>query len=231
MLEIPAIAIATRGALTAIALDERPHIRFSDAGQLHAESQPQARPAGVFHGHGLRVWRRHVEQPRTAPEGIRGAGWGIVCRALTNPRVEGHKSARQQADPACLREIIPGLPGDIISEDRVPSSRFTRATSSESAALEHRISWNYFSLLAGCEAALREALQSVAEPTKLEPGLPRLSGFQLSAGSRRVLCTFSWWRDMSAFELHASLPHTTKFISSVEPLIDHPFSVSLTEPI
>ena len=29
------------------ALDERPHIRFSDAGQPHAKSQPEAEPAGV----------------------------------------------------------------------------------------------------------------------------------------------------------------------------------------
>jgi quinol monooxygenase YgiN len=42
---------------------------------------------------------------------------------------------------------------------------------------------------------------------------------------------YSRWRDRAAFELHASLPHTVQFISTVEPLIDHPLTVSLTEPL
>jgi quinol monooxygenase YgiN len=41
----------------------------------------------------------------------------------------------------------------------------------------------------------------------------------------------SRWRDRAAFELHASFPHTQRFLSAVEGLIDHPLSVSLTEPL
>ena len=29
-----------------------------------------------------------------------------------------------------------------------------------------------------------------------------------------------------AFELHASLPHTTRFVAKVQPLIDHPLDVT-----
>jgi hypothetical protein len=36
---------------------------------------------------------------------------------------------------------------------------------------------------------------------------------------------------MAAFDLHATLPHTLRFISTVEQLIDHPLMVSLAEPL
>jgi len=82
----------------------------------------------------------------------------------------------------------------------------------------------------GCEAALREAIRTVEGPTKLEPGCLSYQAFQ----SVRVPGEFyvhSRWRDKVAFELHASLPHTVQFISTVEALIDHPLSVALTEPL
>ncbi len=82
----------------------------------------------------------------------------------------------------------------------------------------------------GQEAALREALRKVEGPTRLEPGCLSYQAFQ----SVRVPGEFyvhSRWRDRAAFELHASLPHTVEFISAVEALIDHPLSVSLTEPL
>jgi len=82
----------------------------------------------------------------------------------------------------------------------------------------------------GCEAALREAIQTVERPTRAEPGCLSYQAFQ----SVRVPGEFyvhSRWRDRAAFELHASLPHTVLFISTVQALIDHPLSVSLTEPL
>ena len=82
----------------------------------------------------------------------------------------------------------------------------------------------------GCEAALREAIQAVAGPTRLEPGCLGYQAFR----SVRVPGEFyihSRWRDRAAFELHASLPHTVRFIATAEALIDHPLDVSLTEPL
>ena len=82
----------------------------------------------------------------------------------------------------------------------------------------------------GQEAALREAIRKVEGPTRLEPGCLGFDAFQ----SVRVPGEFyihSRWRDRAAFDLHASLPHTVEFISTVETLIDHPLSVSLTEPL
>jgi quinol monooxygenase YgiN len=34
---------------------------------------------------------------------------------------------------------------------------------------------------------------------------------------------------MAAFERHVLLPHTMHFVARVEPLIDHPLSVTLAE--
>ena len=82
----------------------------------------------------------------------------------------------------------------------------------------------------GSEAALREAIRTVEGPTKLERGCISYQAFQ----SVRVTGEFyihSRWRDSAAFELHASLPHTVRFLSAVEELIDHPLIVSLTEPL
>jgi quinol monooxygenase YgiN len=82
----------------------------------------------------------------------------------------------------------------------------------------------------GCEASLREAIQTVAGPTKLEPGCLGYQAFQ-SVRVQGEFYVHSRWRDRAAFELHSSLPHTVQFISTVEALIDHPLSVSLTEPL
>lgn len=82
----------------------------------------------------------------------------------------------------------------------------------------------------GCESALREAIHTVKGPTELEPGCLSYQAFQ-SVRTQGEFYVHSRWRDKAAFELHASLPHAVQFISTVEALIDHPLSVSLTEPL
>lgn len=82
----------------------------------------------------------------------------------------------------------------------------------------------------GCEAALRDAIQAVEEPTKQEPGCISYEAFR----SVRVAGEFyihSRWRDRESFDIHATLPHTVRFISIAEKLIDHPLAISLTESI
>ena len=41
----------------------------------------------------------------------------------------------------------------------------------------------------------------------------------------------SRWTDEAAFDLHAQLPHTVRFIERVGPLIDHPLDVTRAELI
>ena len=38
-------------------------------------------------------------------------------------------------------------------------------------------------------------------------------------------------RQAAAFERHAELPHTVRFVETVEPLLDHPFKATLSEQI
>lgn len=82
----------------------------------------------------------------------------------------------------------------------------------------------------GCEAAFREAIRDVQGPTRQEPGCLSYNAFQ-SVRDRNELYVHSCWRDQAAFEHHASLPHTMRFVAAVETLIDHPLGVSLTEPL
>jgi quinol monooxygenase YgiN len=41
----------------------------------------------------------------------------------------------------------------------------------------------------------------------------------------RLFYIHSRWKDETAFEHHADLPHTIRFVARVEPLIDHPLDV------
>lgn len=41
----------------------------------------------------------------------------------------------------------------------------------------------------------------------------------------------SRWTDEAAFEIHAGLPHTVRFLERVAPLIDHPVDVTRAERI
>jgi len=64
----------------------------------------------------------------------------------------------------------------------------------------------------GKQAEVRQAMFEVSGPTRKEPGCPR-------------------WKDMVAFERHAELPHTVRFVETVEPLLDHPFKATLSEQL
>ena len=80
----------------------------------------------------------------------------------------------------------------------------------------------------GCEDALRDAIRTVEVPTRREPGCLDYQVFR----SVRVPGEFvihSRWRDQTAFDLHASLPHTVDFLATAEALIDDPFAIALTE--
>ena len=43
--------------------------------------------------------------------------------------------------------------------------------------------------------------------------------------------TPSRWKDVEAFERHAELPHTVRFLETAEPLIDNAFDIHRTEQI
>ena len=82
----------------------------------------------------------------------------------------------------------------------------------------------------GNEAAVAAALLEVAQPTREEPGCLAIQDFR-SLRDPRLFFVHSRWKDEAAFETHATLPHTVRFLALVEKLIDHPLDVVRTRPI
>jgi quinol monooxygenase YgiN len=78
------------------------------------------------------------------------------------------------------------------------------------------------------EAALADAIANVLGPTREEPGCISVHAFR-SIRDPVLFYIHSRWISEEAFEVHASLPHTVRFIERVEPLIDHPLDVARTE--
>jgi quinol monooxygenase YgiN len=82
----------------------------------------------------------------------------------------------------------------------------------------------------GLEAAVAEAMRDGLAPTREEPGCLSIHHFR-SVRDPRLFYIHSVWKDEAAFELHAVLPHTVRFLERVQPLIDHPLDVNRTERI
>lgn len=82
----------------------------------------------------------------------------------------------------------------------------------------------------GNAEAVREALEDVVVPSRAEPGCLSIHAFRALRDSR-LFYIHSAWNDEAAFEIHAGLPHTVRFIRRVEPLIDHPLDTVRTERI
>jgi quinol monooxygenase YgiN len=82
----------------------------------------------------------------------------------------------------------------------------------------------------GQEDAVESALRDTVAPSREEPGCLSIHAFR-SVRDRRLFYIHSRWKDEAAFEVHAGLPHTVRFIERVAPLIDHPLDVNRTERI
>jgi quinol monooxygenase YgiN len=79
----------------------------------------------------------------------------------------------------------------------------------------------------GRRDAVRQAMYEVQGPTRAEPGCLRYGAFQ-SVRDPDEFYIHSCWQDMAAFERHAELPHTVRFLGSLEPLLDHPFRATVS---
>jgi quinol monooxygenase YgiN len=82
----------------------------------------------------------------------------------------------------------------------------------------------------GEETALAEAIRDVSGPTRQESGCLSYQAFT-STRDRRLFFINSEWVDEAAFERHAELPHTVRFIGRAEALIDHQLDVNRTTRI
>jgi quinol monooxygenase YgiN len=79
----------------------------------------------------------------------------------------------------------------------------------------------------GQDAAVADALRAVIRPTREEPGCLAIEAHQ-STRDVRMFYIHSRWVDEAAFEAHAGLPHTRRFIERVRMLIDHPLDITRT---
>lgn len=82
----------------------------------------------------------------------------------------------------------------------------------------------------GHERALAESLRDVLGPSRDEPGCLGIHAFR-SVRDPRLFYIHSRWKDEAAFDRHATLPHTIRFIERVEAQVDHPLDVTRAEQI
>ena len=75
----------------------------------------------------------------------------------------------------------------------------------------------------GAEEQLREALMGVVEPSRAEAGCVAFHVFE-SVREPARFAIHSEWVDEAAFEVHAAMPHTIRFVAAVEDLTGQPVS-------
>jgi len=77
----------------------------------------------------------------------------------------------------------------------------------------------------GNESVVEKALRDVIGPSSEEPGCSSIGAFR-STRDPQLFYIHSRWKDEAAFEIHAGLPHTVRFLERVAPLIDHPLDIT-----
>jgi quinol monooxygenase YgiN len=82
----------------------------------------------------------------------------------------------------------------------------------------------------GEESAVEEALREVTGPSREEDGCLSFHTFR-SMRDRRLFFIHSRWLDEAAFQRHAGLLHTVRFLKRVDALLDQPRDVTRTEMI
>jgi quinol monooxygenase YgiN len=82
----------------------------------------------------------------------------------------------------------------------------------------------------GEETAVEEALREVTGPSREEDGCLSFHTFR-SMRDSRLFFIHSRWLNEAAFQEHAVLPHTVRFLTRVDTLLDQPRDVTRTEMI
>jgi len=87
-----------------------------------------------------------------------------------------------------------------------------------------------FHALEGQEAALSTVLREQVPAARTEPGCLAIAAYR-SVRDPRLFWIHSRWIDEAAFETHAGLPRTLRFVERAQALIDHPFAATRTHAI
>ncbi len=84
--------------------------------------------------------------------------------------------------------------------------------------------------LAGKDLEFQLELLRVVEASRSEAGCLAIHAFE-SLREPRVFTIHSEWVDEAAFELHAQLPHTVRFVAAAKELLTHPIDGLRTRQI
>jgi quinol monooxygenase YgiN len=87
-----------------------------------------------------------------------------------------------------------------------------------------------FHARAGHDAAVEAALRDVVPPSRAEPGCRAIAAYR-STRDPLLFYIHSHWAHETAFDTHATLPHTVRFLERVRPLLDHDLEVTRARPI
>jgi quinol monooxygenase YgiN len=68
-------------------------------------------------------------------------------------------------------------------------------------------------------------IQEVLGPTRQEPGCLQIEAFG-STQDQRLFHIHSRWKDEAAFDNHLQLPHTRRFLNTIQGLLDRPIDVT-----
>ena len=87
-----------------------------------------------------------------------------------------------------------------------------------------------FHVQEGMEAKAEEALREVVEASREEAGCVEIHAYR-GIRDAQVYYIHSVWKDAAAFDLHATLPHTVRFLERIVELSDQERDVKRTERI
>ena len=82
----------------------------------------------------------------------------------------------------------------------------------------------------GREEAVAALLRAQIGPVRKEPGCVGMDAYR-STRNPRLFYIHSRWIDEDAFEVHARLPGTDRFVERMQALIDHPFEATRTRSL
>ncbi|MCW5745414.1 MAG: antibiotic biosynthesis monooxygenase [Alphaproteobacteria bacterium] len=78
--------------------------------------------------------------------------------------------------------------------------------------------------------SVASAMRDSVLASRREPGCVAIDGYR-STRDARLFYIHSRWVDEAAFDLHAAMPHTVRFLERVQPLIDHPLDVTRSRAV
>ncbi len=84
-----------------------------------------------------------------------------------------------------------------------------------------------FHALEGQDGAVAALLRAQVAQVRAEAGCVEIEAYR-STQEPRLFYIHSRWIDAAAFEMHARLPGTDRFVERMQALIDHPFEASRT---